>query len=68
MAEKPVDPDPALLVQLADNAHKLVREYIAETDARMREELLVALESVIVMFRELQPPPIFSNKLKLVKK
>jgi len=57
----------ALVGELGEQAHKLVREYLECTDAAMREELLVALENVIHLFRELQPAPVFKKKLWVVE-
>ena len=61
---KPVDYGFASLEQLADRAHKLVREFtqLPMTDRERAAELLAELEVVTAQFRRLRPPPLFSKR------
>ena len=67
MAAKPADPDFTILSNLADHAHKLLREFVDRplVTQERSAELLAELEYVITEFKRLRPPPTFKAERRL---
>lgn len=67
MAAKGQEPDVNLLSDLADHAHKLMREFVELPNSQndRATELLAELEHVIAEFKRLRPPPTFKGNHKL---
>jgi hypothetical protein len=67
MAAKPADTDFTVLSNLADHAHKLLREFVDQPHVTQERsaELLVELEHVITEFKRLRPPPTFKPERRL---
>lgn len=68
MAAKPViDPDFALLSNLADHAQRLIKEFVElpREDRQGASELLSELEHVVEEFKRLRPTPIFKRESHL---
>jgi hypothetical protein len=71
MAAKPKEPDLNFLADLADHAHKLIREFIdlPLSEREHTTELLFEIEHIIAEFKRLRPPPTFgqNRRLRLVE-
>ena len=68
MAARPADAK-AVLSGLADYAHKVCSEFanlLAGEDERA-SQLLGELEQVIVQFKRLRPPPVFTKRVPRVR-